>query len=101
MSNELKPCPFCGGNNLIIIDADTWSRFKLAAVICQECKVTTPCFYLEEEAIVWWNTRHQDPTRIDVDGNETSIAAYCAEKYGARQAQDKTAIILDYLQGFD
>jgi hypothetical protein len=31
-----------------------------------------------------------DPSRITVDGNEMSVAVYCADKYGARQAQEKT-----------
>lgn len=54
-------------------------------------------YLVNPKTIIEHLIKRQDPTRIEVDGNEMSIAVYCAEKYGARQAQDKTAIILDYL----
>jgi radical SAM superfamily enzyme len=34
---------------------------------------------------------------VIVDGRKPMVSVYCAEKYGVRQAEEKTAIIMDYL----
>lgn len=36
MDNELKPCPFCGGNAKIKVSISTLG----AKVLCEECSVT-------------------------------------------------------------
>lgn len=49
MSNELKPCPFCGSN-----DFDICSN----AIECTNCKASICCdAYDEDELIERWNTR--------------------------------------------
>jgi len=35
MSNNLKPCPFCGGN-ASILDGDLWGQY----VICNSCEAS-------------------------------------------------------------
>lgn len=62
--NELKSCPFCGG------EARTWNTPHVGglhdcavldafsvAVECSECHATTPGYMTEERAIEAWNTR--------------------------------------------
>ncbi|HHR6217449.1 TPA: Lar family restriction alleviation protein [Providencia alcalifaciens] len=53
--NELKKCPFCGGEAYI----QDWSmmersRYKVA---CNQCDVETPIYETEHEAIEAWNRR--------------------------------------------
>lgn len=50
MSEELKPCPFCGGRPVMI----TGGRYR---VRCTKCYVTMPGRHLREEAVQGWNCR--------------------------------------------
>jgi len=51
MSEELKPCPFCGGHAEHIY-------YDGSSVICASCDVQTQVFATEQEAIEAWNQRH-------------------------------------------
>lgn len=54
MSEELKPCPFCGGKNIRIWNISTpW-------VSCDDCLANTACAPTEEEAVKYWNRRADD-----------------------------------------
>jgi Lar family restriction alleviation protein len=54
---ELKPCPFCGGEDLdivslaVVMDRDWWT------VDCNDCAISGPMGLGEEKAIKSWNTR--------------------------------------------
>lgn len=51
MSEELKPCPFCGGKNMRIWNTSTpW-------VSCDDCLANTAYGETKEEAIEQWNRR--------------------------------------------
>lgn len=58
MSNELKPCPFCGGKAALHM---SWmgDGHRYSAVECVECGATTPGNYSEVgDQSVWdWNVR--------------------------------------------
>ena len=58
MSNDLKPCPFCGGKaNRRIVDG--WERICCTNVSCQ----TTGGRHVgEQDAIAAWNRRAPDLT---------------------------------------
>ncbi len=54
ISSSLKPCPFCGGTNLVLsnlVDDDDFF------VSCQSCFVQQTANYREAEAVAKWNTR--------------------------------------------
>lgn len=55
MNEQLKPCPFCGG------DASKAARFNMGyagdGVKCNKCKAETPFYLVEQKAADWWNTR--------------------------------------------
>lgn len=65
MSEELKPCPFCGGKNMRIWNTSTpW-------VSCDDCLANTAYGETKEEAIEQWNRRADklegQPTAYDPD----------------------------------
>lgn len=51
--DKLKPCPFCGGSDLRIIEAH-WIK---SAVICKQCGSASGCYDTEQQAIEAWNRR--------------------------------------------
>lgn len=53
MPNELKSCPFCGGENI-----DFFSQGAIAWFVqCDDCGATFPHFDSKAEAIEAWNRR--------------------------------------------
>lgn len=53
--NELKPCPFCGG------EAKAFSfRDGATIVYCEDCEIETPMFTAMKYAIKAWNRRAND-----------------------------------------
>lgn len=60
MSEELKPCPFCGGEAEIIIFS---AEYGTVTVGCanEECDIAMgKAFFTDEEAIRHWNRRVND-----------------------------------------
>lgn len=61
MQNELKPCPFCGGNAFISADPeaviDTQGRRWGYTVVCGKCCTTSGLAYTPEMAAEFWNRR--------------------------------------------
>lgn len=53
MSNELKPCPFCGGEAILIKGYFCWVR-------CDYCGAETVAETSTTEAIAAWNRRAND-----------------------------------------
>lgn len=78
--NELKPCPFCGGEaELTGFDApEVW-------VWCPNCKASTDAHTCKGGAIEAWNTRAERTCRI-AEYNEAPFLA-CSE-CGAVQPDD-------------
>ena len=62
METKLKPCPFCGGTDVCrLVDFDDeYERKYCAAVHCRTCKVRTPWFEKQKEAIAFWNKRYKE-----------------------------------------
>lgn len=58
MNNELKPCPFCGG------EAKVSNVFGRAGVICKDCQAEMRGYLgmTEEEVKEAWNRRVTDET---------------------------------------
>ena len=56
MTEELKPCPFCGGKAQLV-DEDT-GDMKTYYVLCDRCVQTYP-FSQKERAIEYWNRRQE------------------------------------------
>jgi len=64
MSEELKPCPFCGSKNVMIDDLfDNGTN----TVFCGECQSKSSNFCHFDSAIEQWNTRAPQNEWISVD----------------------------------
>lgn len=58
MTEELKACPFCGGDATDISGSRSW-------VACKSCGAEMPIFQTKEEGAAAWNTRA--PVKVSVD----------------------------------
>ena len=87
MSEELKPCPFCGGKAALRM---SWMEdgHRYRAVECVECGATTPGNYSEVgDQSVWdWNTRML----------EQAIAATLGSKKLTAEQVEKVIMSSDY-----
>lgn len=63
MSNELKPCPFCGGE--AAFGANSCQGFEY--VRCASCKARTwSCYDTKDQAAEAWNTRAERTCKPNV-----------------------------------
>lgn len=54
MKEEIKKCPFCGGNAIKVMSED----LHIFYVACDDCKAMTDVFFTNiEDAIEAWNRR--------------------------------------------
>ena len=59
MSDELKPCPFCGGEaQLIEAMGEVWVR-------CTECNASAAMQNYPVDALAKWNTRAERTCRVE------------------------------------
>ena len=62
--DELKPCPFCGGNGSVTIDPegvkDSKGKKWMYTVSCDRCCASTGICWTREMAIDVWNRRMND-----------------------------------------
>jgi Lar family restriction alleviation protein len=60
---ELKPCPFCGGEDLAVIKdpRDQWLPWYLVLCNADDCHTLGPARRNKPDAITAWNTRQPDP----------------------------------------
>lgn len=58
--DELKPCPFCGGEDIALVNIrplkDLWG------IWCIDCQASFPLFNTEQKAIKAWNRRCEHET---------------------------------------
>lgn len=65
MANELKPCPFCGGEAEVGLDQGSFGM-SYAFAYCKNCKARSKQFAVrydicaKDEAINAWNRRWKD-----------------------------------------
>ena len=77
MSDELKPCPFCGGD--AVLYEDRYQYQESAWIRCTRCGIHTQTLIGKNEVIQQWNTRIQEVcrwTQEPVDDYWTSACDY-------------------------
>ena len=96
MSNELKPCPFCGSTNIDCADAghktDVWF------IQCDDCGATFPHFDSEQEAKDAWDKRANEKSAKWLPTNIPSYFGgiiYKCSECGARDG-DHSSILGRY-----
>lgn len=57
MNEELKPCPFCGGNAIVAEVDSEEIGCKLNMVCCEDCGISTPGSEDASAVIEIWNKR--------------------------------------------
>lgn len=58
MSEELKPCPFCGGKNIIVGGNECAFDGSMGYIVeCVECEASTGWCKTEFDATEAWNCR--------------------------------------------
>lgn len=62
MKEKLKPCPFCGSENIVIGRGPVCGSF---CVTCNLCFARSACFFCEDEAIKAWNEKAEKSKRYD------------------------------------
>ena len=62
MQNELKPCPFCGGENVEVFHPKYNPFIGLYQVQCYDCHFGYKQCHTEKEAVAAWNRRANDGT---------------------------------------
>lgn len=60
---ELKPCPFCGGEAIKGVACHVHEDYAFR-VECRECKIVTPFYATEAEAIEAWNRRAERTAKV-------------------------------------
>lgn len=70
MTDELKPCPFCGGENVETSYKDTFNGDFRRGVYCADCcGGIYPYYDTKTEAIDAWNTRAERTTPMYRDNH--------------------------------
>lgn len=57
MNEELKPCPFCGGLAIRLLDVDDYTSESYNAIKCKICGARTKYFDELYTALEAWNRR--------------------------------------------
>ena len=86
MDNELKPCPFCGGNDLAVESATPdWS----VACLNPACPVKPDCWigFSRKQAVEGWNTRALEAENAALKARGPVLSD--AEREALGQARDE------------
>lgn len=57
MTENLAPCPFCGGNDMSVVEINMEDGQRQTFMGCHTCGSSGPCTFAEERAVAAWNDR--------------------------------------------
>lgn len=99
--SSMKPCPFCGNDNVGVVSSSTWDASVLRmAVHCQKCGGSGPAIFTsvvkyqvertKDEVVAKWNKR---AVSQEEEGRWDQVAFYVGQllgdlKRGVPQAED-------------
>ena len=64
MNDDIKPCPFCGGNDLTVQRSTEDREGVPANIICQDCGCAGPWDYLRPEVLESASNKDTIPVRL-------------------------------------
>lgn len=89
---ELKPCPFCGGKAMRLVDVDEYDDdgrlLPDKAVNCTKCGVRTRWQHTMDEAVTLWNKRIGESAVTTQEALEWKIAQLREEHYALQKKID-------------
>jgi Lar family restriction alleviation protein len=95
---ELKPCPFCGSDNIEIYPTG-YGRPPKWAVMCDNCQAEGPVDLGESGAVEQWNTR---PSEKEYEIEFDNYVRECGRLQIEKDAAEAQVIeLLRYKTGFD
>lgn len=105
MWNELKPCPFCGSNNIVIYDK-SFNSGPYYDIFCRDCQASVRFAdesETEEGAVNMWNTRiapERKPMTLDeaIEHCEEVATKNCSECAEEHKQLAKWLRTLKYLE---
>ena len=74
--DELKPCPFCGGE-AEMLTAESMHGGYLFGIMCNDCRSRGDVYDTEAEAIAAWNSRAERTCELTFDGTDGNFG--CSE----------------------
>lgn len=57
MTEELKPCPFCGSSDVQLYEMTNYRDYAFAGIYCKGCKTYHVAWGSDENRINAWNRR--------------------------------------------
>ncbi len=90
MTEKLKPCPFCGGEEISVGSFGAASGTFLHYVKCEECDGASTNHQFEDEAIAAWNRRALSASIADTAKPfQERVHPWMLECFGAEIAADR------------
>lgn len=93
MTNELEPCPFCGGEATVMESPDGFASVGCANDWCPTTHMVFPLmfsFNSKEKAINAWNTRHKRTCEWSIKKGGTFYDVYQCSACGYEYAESRT-----------
>lgn len=78
MTEKLKPCPWCGLDENLYVDSDS---FGASYVSCTSCSVDGPFRDSREQAVLEWNSRTLDQETMNVLVKQESIVSSVPQNF--------------------
>ena len=96
--SKLKPCPFCGGNNVRILQHRVRGAINTWSVCCDDCKFGSVANLNKGALIEHWNTRADlDKVESNLDKVLDKIVSELEELQGMYNCAEKMYNIADIL----
>ena len=93
MTEELKPCPFCGDPNIVITRV---GFHAVSMATCCGCGADGPARVSDEAAISAWNTRA--PLAVTEEMIKRAAVAISGAPFPSKRSMDKARLVLAALE---
>lgn len=60
MTEELKPCPFCGSKDVSMTEYTNYRDYAFRGILCRECRMFCTTGRSDEYRVNTWNRRAEE-----------------------------------------